>query len=115
MLRGVGVAIACVASLLSPAIHAADAADSVTGAQQMILVITPDWDSTQASLRRFEQHDGKWQAVSLPHAVVIGKSGAAWGLGHTITLLLLGGTIVVFGLAVPRSVASNWVSASSTA
>ncbi len=31
--------------------------------------------------------------------------GAAWGLGHTITLLLLGGTIVVFGLAVPRSVA----------
>ncbi|HQV72406.1 MAG: hypothetical protein IPH43_07450 [Xanthomonadales bacterium] len=81
MLRGVGVAIACVASLLSPAIHAADAADSVTGAQQMILVITPDWDSTQASLRRFEQHDGKWQAVSLPHAVVIGKSGAAWGLG----------------------------------
>lgn len=31
--------------------------------------------------------------------------GAAWGLGHTITLLLLGGAIVVFGLAVPRSVA----------
>ncbi len=31
--------------------------------------------------------------------------GAAWGLGHTITLLLLGGTIIAFGLAVPRSVA----------
>jgi cytochrome c biogenesis protein CcdA len=31
--------------------------------------------------------------------------GAAWGLGHTITLLLLGGAIIVFGLAVPRPVA----------
>lgn len=30
--------------------------------------------------------------------------GAAWGLGHTITLLLLGGTIIVFGLVVPRNV-----------
>lgn len=30
--------------------------------------------------------------------------GAAWGLGHTITLLLLGGAIVVFGLVVPRNV-----------
>ena len=81
MFRGVGFAIACAASLFSPAIPAADAADSLTGAQQMILVITPDWDSTQASLRRFERHDGQWQAVSLPQPVVIGKSGAAWGLG----------------------------------
>ena len=31
--------------------------------------------------------------------------GAAWGLGHTITLLLLGGAIVAFGLSVPRSLA----------
>lgn len=31
--------------------------------------------------------------------------GAAWGLGHTITLLLLGGAIVAFGLTVPKSLA----------
>ncbi|MFO0743379.1 MAG: hypothetical protein U0270_46355 [Labilithrix sp.] len=31
--------------------------------------------------------------------------GAAWGAGHTFTLCALGGAIVVFGLAVPRSVA----------
>src|SRR5512132_4280602 len=31
--------------------------------------------------------------------------GAAWGLGHTLTLLLLGGGILVFGLALPRPVA----------
>lgn len=31
--------------------------------------------------------------------------GAAWGLGHTVTLCALGGAIVVFGLAVPKTVA----------
>jgi high-affinity nickel-transport protein len=30
--------------------------------------------------------------------------GAAWGLGHTLTLLVLGGAIVVFGLSVPARV-----------
>ena len=30
--------------------------------------------------------------------------GAAWGLGHTLSLLLLGGAIVAFGLVVPRRV-----------
>jgi hypothetical protein len=35
---------------------------------------------------------------SLPRAAGI---GALWGLGHTLTLLLLGGTIVAFRLVVP--------------
>ncbi|MEZ4300750.1 MAG: sulfite exporter TauE/SafE family protein [Polyangiaceae bacterium] len=30
--------------------------------------------------------------------------GAAWGLGHTASLLVLGGAIVAFGLVVPRNV-----------
>jgi hypothetical protein len=30
--------------------------------------------------------------------------GAMWGLGHTVTLLLVGGAILVFGLAVPPRV-----------
>lgn len=30
--------------------------------------------------------------------------GAAWGLGHTATVLLFGGAIVVFGLVVPKPV-----------
>jgi high-affinity nickel-transport protein len=30
--------------------------------------------------------------------------GAAWGMGHTLTLLLLGGAIVLFGLRVPDRV-----------
>jgi ABC-type nickel/cobalt efflux system permease component RcnA len=31
--------------------------------------------------------------------------GAAWGMGHTLTLLLLGGAIVAFGLVVPPRIA----------
>lgn len=30
--------------------------------------------------------------------------GAAWGLGHTLSLLTLGGAIIAFGLVVPRRV-----------
>ena len=29
------------------------------------------------------------------------RIGAAWGLGHSVTLMLVGGTIVLFGLTVP--------------
>jgi high-affinity nickel-transport protein len=31
--------------------------------------------------------------------------GALWGLGHTVTILLVGGAIVLFGLAIPAPVA----------
>ena len=31
------------------------------------------------------------------------KQGAAWGMGHTVTLLLLGGAALVLGLAVPEN------------
>ena len=33
------------------------------------------------------------------------KQGAAWGTGHTVTLLLLGGAALVLGLAVPENLA----------
>lgn len=32
------------------------------------------------------------------------RIGALWGLGHTVTILLVGGAIVVFGLVVPPAV-----------
>jgi len=81
VLRGVLAAIILAASVVSSAATAAERSAALARAQQMILVIAPDWDSSTASLRRFERHDGQWQAVSLPQPVVIGKSGAAWGLG----------------------------------
>ena len=33
------------------------------------------------------------------------KQGAAWGMGHTVTLLLFGGAALVLGLAVPEDLA----------
>lgn len=50
-------------------------------ARQLVLVITPDWDASDGSLQRFEQIDGRWQAVAAPVPITVGRSGSAWGIG----------------------------------
>ena len=50
-------------------------------AQQMILVITPDWNSQHAVLQTFERTGLGWRSTRAGTPVVIGKSGSAWGLG----------------------------------
>jgi D-alanyl-D-alanine dipeptidase len=47
-------------------------------AGQILLVTTPDWNSVQGSLQRFEQKAGQLSAVGKPFPVWIGKSGLAW-------------------------------------
>lgn len=49
-------------------------------AQQMILVVTPDWDSVQGELRRFERPaaGAAWRPVGEPGTIVVGKNGIAW-------------------------------------
>ena len=81
VVRGLCVAVACLASLIAPVVIAADAGTVVAGSQQMILVISPDWNSSKASLRRFARVEGRWTPLAPAVAVVIGKSGSAWGLG----------------------------------
>lgn len=50
--------------------------------QQAILVLSPDWDSVQATLTRWERTDsGGWRQVGSPMPVVLGRKGLAWGLG----------------------------------
>ncbi len=51
--------------------------------QQLILVISPDWRSTSASLHRFERSapGGTWFLVDQPIVVSLGRSGMAWGCG----------------------------------
>jgi L,D-peptidoglycan transpeptidase YkuD (ErfK/YbiS/YcfS/YnhG family) len=49
--------------------------------QQLVLVTTPDWDASQGSLRRFERTGQGWEPVSAAMPVVIGRAGAAWGVG----------------------------------
>lgn len=60
---------------------AAPAAPPWQGARQMVLVTFDGWNADQGTLRRFVREDGRWVAVGAPWSVVIGKAGAAWGLG----------------------------------
>ena len=51
-------------------------------AKQLVLVITPDWDTDAGTLQRFERDAaGQWQAVTTATDVAIGRKGSAWGIG----------------------------------
>lgn len=52
-----------------------------SGARQLVLVTTPDWDSSQGTLRTFEGTDAGWEQVGAAVPIVIGRAGAAWGVG----------------------------------
>jgi D-alanyl-D-alanine dipeptidase len=62
------------ASMSAPAVTPLD------GATQMVLVVTPAWDSTSGSLRRFERDAprGSWRQVGRSVPVVVGRTGVAW-------------------------------------
>lgn len=81
------LAIASCAALLfcSAAIVAAQppAKYPLDASTQMIVVTTPDWNTVSGQLQRYERaKPGKrWKAVGSPVAIVVGKSGMAWGAG----------------------------------
>jgi len=50
-------------------------------ARQLVLVTTPDWNSTKATLQTFTRATDGWHSASAPVPVVIGRAGAAWGIG----------------------------------
>lgn len=49
--------------------------------QQLVVVTTPDWNTTTGTLRRFERDgpQGSWRPVAASIPVVIGRTGLAWG------------------------------------
>ena len=49
--------------------------------QQLVVVTTPDWNTTTGTLRRFERDDAAstWRPVAAAIPVVIGRTGLAWG------------------------------------
>jgi D-alanyl-D-alanine dipeptidase len=49
--------------------------------EQLIVAITPDWNATTGTLRRFARADagGPWQSAGAPVPVVVGRTGLAWG------------------------------------
>jgi L,D-peptidoglycan transpeptidase YkuD (ErfK/YbiS/YcfS/YnhG family) len=60
---------------------AKDEAAAWSGARQMVVVTTADWDANHGTLRTFERAEDGWKEVGAPAPVTIGKTGAAWGLG----------------------------------
>lgn len=62
---------------------AGDAADARhwADARQLVLVTTPDWDSTRGELRRFERVGAGWRQVGDASEIVVGRTGIAWGSG----------------------------------
>lgn len=51
-------------------------------ARQALVVVSPTWESVQATLTRWERTEsGAWRQVGSPMPVVVGDKGMAWGLG----------------------------------
>jgi L,D-peptidoglycan transpeptidase YkuD (ErfK/YbiS/YcfS/YnhG family) len=49
--------------------------------RQLVLVTIPEWDSTRGEMRRFWGKGEGWEQVAGEVPVVIGRAGAAWGVG----------------------------------
>ncbi len=49
-------------------------------ARQLILVVTPDWNTVQGELRRFDRSvtGGPWQSAGAGGSIVVGQNGTAW-------------------------------------
>jgi len=52
-------------------------------AQQMVVVVTRDWDAPDGELRRYERGDERdaWREVGEAAPVMVGRAGSAWGIG----------------------------------
>lgn len=50
---------------------------------QAVVSLTPDWDSTDAVLQRYERESarGPWRPVGTPVRAAVGRTGLAWGRG----------------------------------
>lgn len=49
--------------------------------QQMILVLSSDWNAKFGVLLRFQYHHHHWVRVGQPISVSLGSKGTAWGIG----------------------------------
>jgi L,D-peptidoglycan transpeptidase YkuD (ErfK/YbiS/YcfS/YnhG family) len=76
----VGGCAAAPAVASQPSTAARAASTPLVGARQMVLVVTPDWDSTSGTLRRYVRASdtGAWRAVGAAVPIVVGRTGVAW-------------------------------------
>jgi len=83
MKASVLLAIACLAlpvGCASQRMHPGEASHW-RQARQLVLVTTADWDANRGLLRRYDRTAHGWQQVGDVQAVMVGRSGSAWGLG----------------------------------
>ena len=52
-----------------------------SNAQQIVVVVTPDWNADHGMLGTYERVQGKWRQVGEREPVMVGRKGSAWGLG----------------------------------
>lgn len=52
-----------------------------SNAQQVVVVITPDWNANHGMLGTYERVQGEWRQVGEREPVMVGRNGSAWGLG----------------------------------
>jgi L,D-peptidoglycan transpeptidase YkuD (ErfK/YbiS/YcfS/YnhG family) len=53
----------------------------LSDADQLVLGISSDFDSTSVTLTRHERRDGAWITVGAPIPAVLGRAGQGWGRG----------------------------------
>ncbi|WP_311240003.1 MULTISPECIES: L,D-transpeptidase family protein [unclassified Xanthomonas] len=68
-------------ALCSSGAAAGEPIEALQQARALIVVITPDWNSTQARLQTFTRVDGQWTPAAPGFAVALGRHGSAWGEG----------------------------------
>ncbi len=77
-------AAAFVASLTACAVQTEPVPRSLlSSSEQLVVVTTPDWSSTSGTLQRYERFSpgASWTPTGKSVAVVVGRTGIAWGVG----------------------------------
>jgi len=49
--------------------------------QQLVTVVSANWEASSGTLHRFERRDGHWLMIGEAAEVSLGRNGSAWGLG----------------------------------
>jgi L,D-peptidoglycan transpeptidase YkuD (ErfK/YbiS/YcfS/YnhG family) len=74
--------LACGTGAPAPA-HPVTVSPIPPSARQLLVVRTPDWGEIHGTLQRFERASdaAPWTPVDAPAAIVVGRTGLAWGRG----------------------------------
>lgn len=72
--------LVCALVLAATPARGADPPALLGAAGQLLLVVTPDWNTVQGELRRFERGapGEPWRPVGNAGTIVVGKNGTAW-------------------------------------